>query len=81
MTDMDITLGEVARTLVRLEAMVTRLADSLATLSAVDARVANVESDLHALRSDVDRVTTRSAYISGGVSALAFVAGLWPWNK
>ena len=81
MSEPEITLGEVVRTLQRLETTVNRMADSLAQLATVDVRVTNAEDHIRQLREDVHAVNMKSAVISGGVSALAFMASLWPWHK
>lgn len=74
MTDQDITLGEIGRSVDRIEAMVNSLSLNVqATTALVTAH--NVKIDVEARRVDdldkkVESLATRSAYISGGIATI-----------
>lgn len=103
----DLSPGEIARTLERIEAAVVNLAQSsevaLATLgqelrdghrllvnrvnesvgpvAELKVRMDRAETDLMAIAADVKAVTARSAFISGGIAMIGFVASLFKWRN
>lgn len=74
----DITLGEIGRSVDRIEATVNNLAlqvQAVVTLTTAH----SVKLDVETRRSDdlekkVDALSARSAYISGGIAAIATLA-------
>jgi hypothetical protein len=77
----EITLGEIQRTLLRLEAGQEKLTDAIAPLSGLQIRVHTAERDIEDLQTDVKGAMRGAATVSGGISVLAFVASLWAGHK
>lgn len=75
MLEQDITLGEIGRSVDRIEATVNNLAMQVqAVISLTTAH--SVKLDFESRRSDelekkVDSLNARSAYISGGIAVIA----------
>lgn len=77
-TGEDITLGEIGRSVDRIEATVNNLALQVQAVVALTT-AHGIKLDVESKRNDdlevkVDTLATRSAYISGGVAAI--VAGV-----
>lgn len=90
----DLTIGEIGRSVSRIEATVTHLAGQMQTaiapVSELKVRVDRCEEDINGLgvkiddvNTKIDAVKTRADRAAGGIAILAFVAGLipWPWRR
>lgn len=89
MTDQEVTLGEIYRSLQRLEAaLIAHLADSrtrqleltdkLESIAPLSVRVSVTEARLDKLEPKVDSSTVYAAWVAGGVAAIVFlVQVLW----
>lgn len=74
MTDQqDVTLGEMARSLARIETAVVTLQATVLPLGALMVRVEKAEDLLDKIEPKVDRVLFNAATISGGVAAIAWL--------
>lgn len=80
MADQDITLGEIGRSIDRIETAVKNLAVQMQTValltSAHDIKLVTEKERVDDLEKKVDSLSTRAAYISGGVAG---IAGLINW--
>ena len=77
MTDHDqrVTLGEMARSLARIEAAVAVLQTyGSAPLQALSVRLHATEEDVADLKSDMKAVRKDAAMVSGGLGVIAFIA-------
>lgn len=74
MTDNDVTLGEIARAVRRIEGNLRELREAVAPIGALGVRMSNIEEDVVHLSAKVDSIETRSAAIAGGISVIAFLA-------
>jgi len=62
----DVTLGEIHRTVKRIEA-------TLAPLVTLGVRVDNAEQDILELRTDVKSVTAKATFVSGSIAGIGTV--------
>ena len=69
----DVTLGEMARSLARIENAVTGLQQTVLPLGALTVRVDSIEARVEKIEPKVDRVIFNAATISGGVAAMAWL--------
>lgn len=73
-SDQDITLGEIGRSVDRIEKTVNNLALSMqASMTLAAAHGVRIDTETKRtdeLESKVDGLVTKSAYISGGIAAL-----------
>lgn len=74
----DITLGEIARTVKRIEERLESLSkevrEAVLANASLGTRMLATEQDVTKLESDVKNISAKSAAISGGIGALAFIA-------
>lgn len=88
MTDNEVTLGEIYRSLQRLEAafiahqvdtrtknheLVAKIQSLVAPMGAIDVRIATIEDRVEKLEPRVDTVVTNAAFIAGGIAVAGFV--------
>lgn len=75
MTDTDITLGEIGRSVDRIEATVNNLALIVQATSSLTAthsvKLETAEKRTDEVEKKLDSLATRSAYISGGIATIA----------
>jgi len=69
----DVTLGEMARSLERIEHAVIALQATVLPLGALTVRVDAAESRLDKIEPKVDSITFNAATTSGGVAAIAWL--------
>lgn len=78
MTDQDVTIGEISRSVGRIEASMNALAlavQSGMTLQAAQGvKIDSEKERVDDLELKVDSLVTRSAFIAGGISALVSAA-------
>lgn len=83
----DLTLGEIGRSVTRIESAVRDLTNQvqagIGPVSELRVRVTNVEDDIDALGKKVEDMKTRSDRLIGGIGLLAFLSSLvpWPWKR
>lgn len=90
----ELTLGEIGRSVSRIELAMAHLSNqmqmSIAPVSELKVRVERCEADINgigskmtAISDKVDAVKTRADRAAGGVAVLAFLAGMipWPWKR
>lgn len=77
----DVTLGEIYRTVKRLEAALEAVQQSVAPIPTLVVRVGAAEDDIEDLRNDMKAVRRDAAVVSGGIGVAAFIASLMPWHK
>lgn len=93
MTDNEVTLGEIYRSLQRLEAafiahqldtraknheLVDRIQKLITPMGAFDVRLTSVEQRVEKLEPRVDSAAVNAAFIAGGVSAIGFlISVIW----
>lgn len=74
----DITLGEIARAVERIEKQLGSLTgevrEAVLANATLGTRMLTAETDIVRLTADVHTISTRSAAISGGIGVLAFIA-------
>ena len=88
------TIGEIGRSVVRIEDNVKKLADqvqtAIAPVSELKTRMQRVEDDVKELDGKVDRVDgkvdavkSRADRASGGLAVMAVITSMipWPWKK
>ena len=73
------TLGQELRDGHRL--LVNRVNESVGPVAELMVRMDRAETDLMAIAADVKAVTARSAFISGGIAMIGFVASLFKWRN
>jgi len=88
MTENEVTLGEIYRSLQRLEAafiahqvdtrtknheLVAKIQSLVAPMGAFDVRLSSVETRVEKLEPRVDSVVTNAAFIAGGIAAIGFL--------
>lgn len=91
MTDQEVTLGEIYRSLQRLEAafiahqvdtrtknheLVSKIQTLVGPLGAIDVRIANIEERVEKLEPRVDSVAINAAFMAGGIALLGFVVSM-----
>ena len=91
MTDNEVTLGEIYRSVQRLEAalithqvdvrqknheLVDKIQRLVAPMGAFDVRLHTVEDRVEKLEPRVDSVTTNAAFVAGGIAAIGFLITL-----
>jgi hypothetical protein len=82
MTDQqDLSLGEIQRSLVRIEANQAKFAEALQPIIGLQIRVDGHDDEIRDLREDMKAVTGKAATVAGGISVLAFLGSLLPWHK
>lgn len=86
MTEHDQTLGEIGRSVARIEGTVRELSGQLSAfigpMEALKVRMASAESDILDVSKKLDHIETRSAAIAGGVGVVAFILQFVPgWLK
>lgn len=81
-----VTLGEMARTVTRIETVVNQLSGQMQTalgpVSVLGERMNRMERDMNELGQKVDAVRVRSDRMSGAVALAAFISTFipWPWK-
>jgi hypothetical protein len=91
MTDQEVTLGEIYRSLQRLEAaflthqsdtriknhdLVAKIQEAIMPLGALHIRVQSAEDRLDKLEPRVDTVAVNAAFMAGGIALLGFVISM-----
>lgn len=76
MADDSKTLGEIGRTVDRIEKALDELRKDVAPIGTLSLRISNAEDDLIAVRADLNAVSQKVWWVTGAGSALAFVAGI-----
>lgn len=91
MTDQEVTLGEIYRSLQRLEAafiahqvdqrtknheLIAKIQNVVGPLGIFDTRLSSVETRVEKLEPRVDSVVVHAAFVAGGIAALGFVISL-----
>lgn len=82
----ELTLGEVARSVKRIESAVDGLSRQMQTalgpVSVHTAQIDAIESDMKEMRGEVRDVTATANKVAGVGAVLAVLAGLipWPWR-
>lgn len=69
----DVTLGEMARSLARIEHAVFALQATVVPLGALMARMEKAEERLNKIEPKVDSVLFNAATVSGGVAGIAWL--------
>lgn len=81
MTDQDITLGEISRSVDRIETALANLSTQVQASMTLGAGhtilIANNAAETKDLKDKLDNLATRSAYISGGIAALVSAANFF----
>ena len=80
MTDNEVTLGEIYRTVQRLEEALRGVQESVSPIPGLVVRVQSSEDDIVELKTEMKSVRRDAAAVSGGIGALAFIASIWPWK-
>lgn len=81
MTQDEVTLGEIYRTVQRLELAVSAVQSSVEPIPVLVVRVAATEREIAELRMQMQAVRRDAAVVSGGIGVMAFLASLWPWHR
>ena len=81
MTDYEVTLGEIYRTVRRLEAVLEGVQGSVEHIPTLVLRVSAVEDDVVELKTDMKTVRRDAAVMSGGIGVAAFLASIWPFGS
>lgn len=83
MTDNEITLGEIARTCATLSLQLAELKRDVNTclgpITLLKYQAETAEADIHRLNDEVAKVSARSAWVSGAIAAVGFLAQFIPW--
>lgn len=81
MTDQDITLGEISRSVDRIETGLANLSTQVQAAMTLGAGhtilIATNAAEAKELKEKLDNLVTRSAYISGGIAALVSAANFF----
>lgn len=77
----EVTLGEIYRTVQRLEAALSTVQMSVEPISVLVVRVDTAEQEIRDLRVDVKAVRRDAAVVSGGIGVMGFLASIWPWHR
>lgn len=81
MTDQDITLGEISRSVDRIETAVANLSTQVQAAMTLGAGhtilIASNSAEVKELKDKLDSLAARSAYISGGIAALVSAANFF----
>ena len=94
MTDNDFTLGEISRTCESLNlqlrslteemreghrALASQVVSFLGPVALLKHQAELAEADLARLDEEVKRISSRSAWVSGAIATLGFIAQFIPW--
>ena len=77
----EVTLGEIYRTVQRLEAALSTVQMSVEPIPVLVVRVDTAEQEIRDLRTDVKAVRRDAAVVSGGIGVMGFLASIWPWHR
>lgn len=77
----EVTLGEIYRTVQRLEAALSTVQMSVEPIPVLVVRVDTAEQEIRDLRVDVKAVRRDAAVVSGGIGVMGFLASIWPWHR
>lgn len=77
----EVTLGEIYRTVQRLEAALSIVQMSVEPIPVLVVRVDTAEQEIRDLRTDVKAVRRDAAVVSGGIGVMGFLASIWPWHR
>lgn len=77
----EVTLGEIYRTVQRLESLARAVQESVEPIPVLVVRVTNAEREIADLRTQMQSVRRDAAMVSGGIGVMGFIASIWPWHR